>query len=64
MLKISKSIKLLVKMKNVSFILQEKLKGLFGQPSRENNSYILNVYNVTAIGETLCVHFNLHSSAK
>ena len=51
-------------MKNVSFILQEKLKGLFGQPSRENNSYILNVYNVTAIGETLCVHFNLHSSAK
>ena len=32
-LKISKSIKLLVKMKNVSFILQKKLKGLFGQPN-------------------------------
>ena len=32
-LKISKSIKLLVKMKNVSFILQKKLNGLFGQPS-------------------------------
>ena len=32
-LKISKSIKLLVKMKNVSFILRKKLKGLFGQPS-------------------------------
>ena len=29
-LKISKSIKLLVKMKNVSFILQKKLNGLFG----------------------------------
>ena len=32
-LKISKSIKLLVKMKNVSFILQKKLNGLFGQPN-------------------------------
>ena len=32
-LKISKSIKLLMKMKNVSFILQKKLNGLFGQPS-------------------------------
>ena len=32
-LKISKSIKLLVKMKNVSFILQKKLDGLFGQPN-------------------------------
>ena len=32
-LKISKSIKLVAKMKNVSFILQKKLKGLFGQPS-------------------------------
>ena len=31
-LKMSKSIKLLVKMKNVSFILQKKLNGLFGQP--------------------------------
>ena len=33
-LKISKSIKLLVKMKNVSFILQKKLNVLFGQPNR------------------------------
>ena len=32
-LKIPKSIKLLVKMKNMSFILQKKLNGLFGQPS-------------------------------
>ena len=32
-LKISKSIKLLVKMKNVSFILQKKPYGLFGQPN-------------------------------
>ena len=32
-LKISKSIKLLVKMKNMSFILQKKLNGLFGQPN-------------------------------
>ena len=32
-LKISKSIKLLVKMKNVSFILRKKLNGLFGQPN-------------------------------
>ena len=32
-LKISKSIKLLVKMKNVAFILQKKLNGLFGQPN-------------------------------
>ena len=32
-LKIPKSIKLLVKMKNVSFILWENLHGLFGQPS-------------------------------
>ena len=31
-LKISKSIKLLVKMKNVSFILWTKPYGLFGQP--------------------------------
>ena len=31
--KISKSIKLLVKMKNMSFILQKKLNGLFGQPN-------------------------------
>ena len=31
-LKISKSVKSLVKMKNVSFILQKKLNGLFGQP--------------------------------
>ena len=34
LLKISKSIKLLVKMKNVSFILQKKLNGLFGQPNK------------------------------
>ena len=33
-LKISKSIKLLVKMKNVSFILWKKLNGLFGWPNR------------------------------
>ena len=33
MLKIFKSIKLLVKMKNVSFILWTKLNRLFGQPS-------------------------------
>ena len=32
-LKISKSIKLMVKMKNMSFILWKKLNGLFGQPS-------------------------------
>ena len=32
-LKISKSIKLLVKMKSVSLILQKKLNGLFGQPN-------------------------------
>ena len=31
--KISKSIKLLVEMKNVSFILRKKLNGLFGQHS-------------------------------
>ena len=34
-LKISKSIKLLVKMKNVSFILWKKLNRIFGQPSRQ-----------------------------
>ena len=34
-LKISKSIKLLVKMKNVPFILQKKLNRLFGQPKTE-----------------------------
>ena len=32
-LKISKSIKLLVKMKNVSFILQKKTHKTFGQPN-------------------------------
>ena len=32
-LKISTSVKLLVKMKNVSLILWKKLNGLFGQPS-------------------------------
>ena len=32
-LKISKSIKLLVEMKSTSFILQKKLNKLFGQPS-------------------------------
>ena len=38
-LKISKPIKLLVKRKNVSFILQKKLNGIFGQPiiKRQNN---------------------------
>ena len=35
-LKISKSINLLVKMKNVSFILWKKLNGLFGQLSKLN----------------------------
>ena len=34
-LKISKSIKLLVKTKNVSFILQKKLNGLFGQANEK-----------------------------
>ena len=33
-LKISKSIKLLVKMKDTSFILWKKLNGPFGQPNR------------------------------
>ena len=33
MLKISNSIKLLVKMKDVSFILSKRLNGLFGQPN-------------------------------
>ena len=33
-LKISKFRKLLMKMKNVSFILWKKLNGLFGQPNR------------------------------
>ena len=37
-LKISKSVTLLVKMKNVSFILWKKLNGLFGQP---NNFFLL-----------------------
>ena len=32
-LKISESIKLLLTMKNVSFILQKKLRGLFGPPN-------------------------------
>ena len=32
-LQISKSIKLLVKMKNMSYILQKKVNGLFGQPN-------------------------------
>ena len=32
-LQISKPIQLLVKMKNVLFILQKKLNGLFGQPT-------------------------------
>ena len=39
LLKISKSIKLLVKMKNVSFILQKKTYRLFEQPN--------NIYNLT-----------------
>ena len=40
-LKISKLIKLLVKMKNVSFILQEKLNGLFGQLNNTLLPFIL-----------------------
>ena len=36
-LKIPESRKLLVKLKNVSFILQEKLNGLFGQTSSSVN---------------------------
>ena len=40
-LKISKSIKLLVKMKNMSFILQKKLNGLFGQPNNKSIIYVL-----------------------
>ena len=41
-LKISKSIKLLVKMKNVTFVLWTKLYGLYGQPniSTYENSYM------------------------
>ena len=38
--KISKSIKLLVKMKNVSFILQKKLNGLFSQPNIYSLCYV------------------------
>ena len=38
-LKISKSIKLLVEMKNVSFILQKKPYGLFGQPNNKLNTH-------------------------
>ena len=37
-LKISKSIKLLVKMENVSFILWKKLDGLFGQLNTPNST--------------------------
>ena len=37
MLKISKSVKLLVKMKNVSVILWKKPYGLFGQPIWSNH---------------------------
>ena len=40
-LKISKSIKLLVKMKNVSFILWKKPYGLFGQPIHLHNGVLL-----------------------
>ena len=40
-LKISKSIKLLVKMKNVSFIFWKKLNRLFGQPNRKQNMVLL-----------------------
>ena len=40
-LEISKSIKLLVKMKNMSFILQKKLNGLFGQPNNKSIIYVL-----------------------
>ena len=39
-LKVSKSIKLLVKMENVSFILQIKLNTLFGQPSKSTHQDI------------------------
>ena len=38
-LNISKSIKLLVKMKNASFILQKKSHGLFGQPNILHSSF-------------------------
>ena len=43
--KISKSIKLLVKMKNVSFILRKKQNKIFGQP------------NITKIAHISCSNF-------
>ena len=41
-LKISRSIKLLVKMQNVSFILWKKTYRLFGQPDTRMENYIYN----------------------
>ena len=49
-LKISKSIKLLVKMKNVSFILWKKLYGLFGQPNICTRSYSSGISPFTVVG--------------
>ena len=49
-LKISKSIKLLVKIKNMSFILQKKLDGLFGQP---NNSNVMRTIGVLCTNEKI-----------
>ena len=43
-LKISKSIKVLEKMKNVSFILQKKLNELFGQPNSKGNFMAKSLY--------------------
>ena len=45
-LKISKSRKLLVKMKNVSFILQKKLNRVFGQPNILLMFTIAHVFNI------------------
>ena len=50
MLKISKSVKLLVKKKNVSFILQNKPRRLFGQPSISLN---IVYYPVRLVRQTL-----------
>ena len=43
-LKTSKSVKFLVKMKNVYFILQKKLNGLFGQPNNKKIKTTINIY--------------------
>ena len=47
-LKTSKSIKLLVNMKNVSFILQRKLNRLFGQPNTQKYSSYLETMRTKA----------------